>query len=112
MSTYGPISKLVTYQGKHLKNRQVGEWYDMHDIPHEFSVEYDHHNHGLVERCNRSIIEWSRKELCQHPREELESAVAEVDNNLNFSFHVHLDRMPIEVLHGSPQELAPLQKWR
>lgn len=81
-------------------------------IEHTFLIEYDHHSNGLLERANRSTIDMLRKETIENPWDPLQEYVMNVVQNLNFSYLVDLNHMPIEVWHGFPQVLEEVKAQR
>lgn len=55
------VHKIVMYQDKHFKNNGVKGWCKQQEIEVQYSVAYDHPNHGAVERCNCSDLQLLRK---------------------------------------------------
>lgn len=104
-----PFSRLVTDQGRHFKNNSLTKGCTI-VVVHDCTVEYEHHNNSLAERRNKSIVEMLRKEFSHNPIASLERVVVEVEKNLNFSYHVDLDKMPIEVWHGSQHMWDPTER--
>lgn len=68
IEVYCTCSKVGNGSGGYFRNRMLTQWCIDHHVDHFFTIQYDIRSNRIVERCNRSIIELLRKELCENPR--------------------------------------------
>lgn len=56
-SLRGRIGVARTDSGAHFNNEQVADWLKKRGILHEFTLPHDHKSKGLMERCNRTVLQ-------------------------------------------------------
>lgn len=99
----GPINCLMTDHGRHFVRNQVQSWCERGGINRRWSHVYDHRSHGLVERCNRSILENLRKVELAEGNDRWWHLVQQVERVMNGRYHQALGMTPYEAFYGTMQ---------
>lgn len=59
----GRIDMLVTNKRTHFESSLMEGWCRNNQVEQTFTMEYNHHSNGLVERCNRFVSEMLHKKF-------------------------------------------------
>nr|GEV46912.1 integrase, catalytic region, zinc finger, CCHC-type, peptidase aspartic, catalytic [Tanacetum cinerariifolium] len=103
------VRRIKTYNGTEFVNQTLHEYYVKVGISHETSVARSLFQNGVIERCNRMLIEAARTMLIY--AKALLFLWAEVVATASYTqnrFIVHLrhEKTPYELLHDKPPDLS------
>ncbi|MBW0535198.1 hypothetical protein O181_074913 [Austropuccinia psidii MF-1] len=106
VTTY-KIKRLQTDNGTEFKNNILNTALTDRGIMHEYSVPYEHHQNGLIERTNRTISEMSRTALisAKLPSFLWPWAFRHSVWIFNRYLHANKDNTPFELLGGKKPDL-------
>ena len=100
----GPITVLVTDNAPSYRSEQMKKWCRSRGITHQFTAPYRHQSSGVVERCNRTVVQQLRKRVKLYGTawpEELD----EVVRSINTSVHSTTKKTPRELWAATSAEI-------
>ncbi|GKB81515.1 retrovirus-related pol polyprotein from transposon TNT 1-94, partial [Tanacetum coccineum] len=104
-----PVRRIITDNGTEFVNQTLREYYEKVGISHETSVAHSPQQNGVVERCNRTLIEAARTMLiyAKAPLFLWAEAVATACYTQNHSIiRLPHDKTPYELLHDKLPDLS------
>ncbi|MBW0506242.1 hypothetical protein O181_045957 [Austropuccinia psidii MF-1] len=105
------IKTVRTDNGTEFKNTFFNEFLTQHGILHEYSMPYEHHQNGQIERTNRTISEMARTSLlaARLPPILWPWAFRHSVWIFNRSLHVNADKTPFEILGKKRPDMSLLR---
>nr|GEX42868.1 retrovirus-related Pol polyprotein from transposon TNT 1-94 [Tanacetum cinerariifolium] len=104
-----PVRRIRTDNGSEFVNQTSREYYETVDISHEISIARSPQQNGMVERCNRIVIEVARTMLiyAKAPLFSWAEAVATACYTQNHSLiRLRHEKTPYELLHNKLPDLS------
>lgn len=92
----GLISQLVTDRSRQFTRGAVQQWCERGGVERIYSRAYDHRSNGLIERCNRIVLETLRKLKLADRTDKWLRLVTQVERVIKGSFHRASGRTPFE----------------
>lgn len=90
----GEMRKIIVDGGTHFVNQEVRGMLMRLGVQHTATTPYDYHNDGIVERCNRSILQLIRKNMVTNPGPRWWQSLRGVETQMNTSYQSELRCMP------------------
>nr|GEW84086.1 reverse transcriptase domain-containing protein [Tanacetum cinerariifolium] len=103
-----PFQRIRTDNGTEFVNRTLLEYYEKVGISHETSVAHSPQQNGVVEGCNRTLVEAACIMLiCAKASLFLwaEAAATACYTQNRSIIHLHYEKTPYELLHNKPPDL-------
>ncbi|MBW0491794.1 hypothetical protein O181_031509 [Austropuccinia psidii MF-1] len=105
------IKSIPTDNGSEFKNSTILTFTTQHGIAHELSIPYEHHQNGLIECTNRTIIEIEQTSLISAgiPVQFWPYSFKHAAFIFNRVLHADLDKMPYKIFSGLKPTLSLLK---
>ncbi|MBW0490659.1 hypothetical protein O181_030374 [Austropuccinia psidii MF-1] len=109
--TMHKIKTIRTDNGTEFKNTIFNNFFVQNGIVHEYSMPYEHHQNGYIERTNRTISEMARTSMisAKLPSFLWPWAFRHSVWIFNQSLHVNIDKTPFEILGKKSPDLQMLR---
>ncbi|CEH15969.1 FOG: Transposon-encoded proteins with TYA, reverse transcriptase, integrase domains in various combinations [Ceraceosorus bombacis] len=100
---------IITDNGSHFDNADVGDWLQEHHVQHRLSPSYAPWVNGLVERDNGLIVQMLRKLSTERLLDKWPNLIGEVTSDLNHRLVPAIGYSPAQILFGLTPRSSPLE---